>query len=108
MLPLVIDEKKLLIFKFWFEEHIQEGMTYKGELFCRLQTFPIALRPQVYQLSCRLLRQGTLIALTSGSETCSVWVSLRDPQVSTLVAEARTGQICNIRLPASLKSTQPE
>jgi hypothetical protein len=108
VLPLVIDEKKLLIFKFWFEDHIQEGMSYKGELFCRLQTFPVTLRPQVYQFSCRLLRQGTLVALTSGSETCSVWVSLRDPQVKALVAEAEAGELCHILLPTSLNSTQFE
>ena len=104
MLPLIVDENKILIFKFWFEGDIQDGMAYRGELFCRLQTFALAYRPQVYQFGCRLIRQGISAALTSGDESCSLWVSLRDPQIKVMLSEAKAGGLCNLPLPATLPS----
>lgn len=88
MLPLVIAESKIFVFKFWFDGDIKEGMCYQNELFCRLQQFDIHDRVQVYHLGCRLASQEVLIAFTASAEQCSLWVSLRDPLAKTLLLKA--------------------
>ena len=88
MLPLVIAESKIFIFKFWFEGETKEGMCYKNELFCRLQKFNIHDRVQVYHLGSRLANQEVLIAFTASAEDCSLWVSLRDPLAKELLLKA--------------------
>lgn len=79
MLPLIVDETKVFVFKFWFNSTIQDGMTHHNELFCRLRTFDLALRSQVYHLGCQLAKKRILIVLTTTPQTCSLWSSLRDP-----------------------------
>ena len=54
-------------------------MCHQGELYCRLASFAIQKRPQVYQLGCKLTQQQTAIVLTSSATVCALWGSLRDP-----------------------------
>lgn len=86
MLPFVVDERKILIFKFWFDTKVQDGLSYNGELFCRLQTLEPRYRPQLYHFGCKLSQQGTSVVISSGINTCSLWISLRDPAIKTMLA----------------------
>jgi hypothetical protein len=86
VLPFVVDESKILIFKFWFDNTVQDGLSYQGELFCRVQTLNLRYRPQLYHLGCKLSQQGTSVVISSGIDTCSLWISLRDPDIKTMLA----------------------
>ncbi|MBD1860570.1 MULTISPECIES: hypothetical protein [Trichocoleus] len=90
MLPFVVDERKILIFKFWFGDSVQDGLSYQGELFCRLQTLELQYRPQLYHFGCKLAQQGTSVVISSSLNTCSLWISLRDPALKTMLADSGT------------------
>lgn len=90
MLPLVADEEQIFAFKFWFNGVIQTGMYYRNELFCRLSTYDITARARVYHLGCRLAKQQVVVVLSSSTNTCSLWASLRDPAVKAMLVNPET------------------
>ncbi len=72
-------------------------MTHRNELFCRLRTFDLALRSQVYHLGCQLAQKHhSLIVLTNGPQTCSLWSSLRDPSTEFFIT---TPDALNLPIP---------
>jgi hypothetical protein len=89
-LPLVIDEEQIFSFKFWFDGTIHEGMYYRNDLYCKLQTFDIQERPLVYQLGCKLAKKEALIALTFTPTTCSLWGSLRSVGIKNILIKQKT------------------
>jgi hypothetical protein len=96
--PLVINEEQIFTFNFWFNGSIRCGMYHQGELYCRLETFGIQRRPQVYQLACKLARQYATIVLTSSAMTCSLWISLRNPSVKRILLTADTSSLLDAML----------
>ena len=111
MLPFVIDERKILIFKFWFDNKVQDGLSYQGELFCRLHTLDLQYRPQLYHFGCKLSQQGTSIVISSEVNTCSLWISLRDPAIKTMLANPEALDLPEVPLspsPESFEPPQPE
>lgn len=86
--PLVINEEQIFTFNFWFNGSIRCGMYHQGELYCRLESFTLQKRPQVYQLACKLARQTTAIVLSSSATACSLWISLRDSSVKRILFTA--------------------
>lgn len=81
VLPPVIDEGKVFPFKFWFDDQVRDGMSYKNELYCRLGTVERVLRVQFYQYACKLSQQESVIVTTTG-KTFSIWLSLRSSTVT--------------------------
>lgn len=65
-------------------------MSYQNELFCRLQTFDIQQRAQVYHFACKLTRQNIALVITSSAKACSLWASLRDPLTTFALTEPET------------------
>ncbi len=94
VLPLVLSESSVFVFKFWFNGELRDGMCHRNELFCRLRTFDAKERAKVYHLGCKLAQQYQLIALTSADMECSLWVSLRDPHVESILQQS-----CDLELP---------
>lgn len=60
-------------------------MYYQDELFCKLATFEIEKRPQVYQVGCKLARQEASVILTLTPSQCSLWGSLRTKVVRSVL-----------------------
>jgi hypothetical protein len=85
VLPQVISESQIFVFKFWFGDSIRYGMYHQGELFCRLGTYDVSKRPQVYQFACKLTQKQALTVITSNTYDCSLWGSLRSPLVKDLL-----------------------
>jgi len=98
VLPLIVDESKLLVFKFWFANATREGTCYHNDMFGRIGTFEIAERSKVYHLSCKLAAEDTAILLSCNRETCSIWVSLRSPRAEEMIQKSRG--ICLPGVPA--------
>ena len=110
MLPFVVDERKVLIFKFWFDSKVQDGLSHQGELFCRLQTLELRYRSQLYHFGSKLSRQGTSVVVSSGINTCSLWISLRDPDIKTMLAnpeDLNLPDLLNYSLPESSEPFEP-
>ncbi len=87
VLPLVVKEATLFTFKFWLNDQIQDGMHHQQEMFCRLHTVAPQWRAQLYQFGCKLSQSGTPVVISLSSERCSLWVSLRDPLVKSVLIE---------------------
>ncbi len=85
MLPLVVDEKQVFIFKFWFDGEIQNGMHFQNDLFCQIGTFDVRERSRIYQFACKLAQTGTLLAITCSETGCRLWGNLRDETVKQLL-----------------------
>ncbi|NJO42351.1 MAG: hypothetical protein HC769_19695 [Cyanobacteria bacterium CRU_2_1] len=83
VLPPVIHEGEYNLFKFWFNNSVQDGVYYHNELFYRLQTVALNHRAQLYHQACKLAQHDTVIVTTS-MDTCSVWISLRSPSAIRL------------------------
>jgi hypothetical protein len=77
VVPAVLDEAHICPFKFWFDNQIQDGMSYQNELFYRVLTTEIAARAHLYQYACRL-SQSDRFVITANQNRCSLWVSLRN------------------------------
>ncbi|PSB26491.1 hypothetical protein [Stenomitos frigidus] len=93
MLPLVINEEQIFAFNFWLNGSIRCGMHHESEFYCRLASFDIQKRPQVYQLGCKLAQQQTAIVLSSTADTCSLWGSLRDPSIKRILLAGDTSNL---------------
>lgn len=99
VLPLLVDEKKIFAFKFWFNGTIQDGMSYQQELFCRLQTWEIRYRAKVYRLGCKICKDDTPVAIALSDTTCSLWVSLRSPLVKATLVDGVPLDLANLDTP---------
>jgi len=82
VLPLVISDRDIFPFKFWFDGNIQDGMYYRNELYYRLDTANVSQRAKLFHYACKLSRKTTLV-LTTNVRECSIWVSLRGQTPST-------------------------
>jgi hypothetical protein len=104
--PIVIDERQVFTFKFWFNGKIQNGMYYHNELFCQLGTFSIQHRSRVYQLSCQLARQNAFSAVTCSTTSCRLWGSLRAELVKQLLADPSTLSLSSLLNSVPQESSQ--
>ncbi len=83
MLPPVLEEGEYSPFKFWFDNSIQDGMYYRNELFYRLHTISSESRARLYHYACKLSKHDCVVVTTT-DDTCSLWVSLRSPNIAAL------------------------
>jgi hypothetical protein len=81
-LPPVLREKACCLFKFWFNNGLQDGLHYENELFYRLKTVEFGDRLQIYHQAHQLLPQSKVVITESG-EAYSLWVCLRGPHLSS-------------------------
>lgn len=85
MLPLIAEHNQVFTFRFWLDDRIHQGVHYRGELFCHVQTFPIHQRVCVYHLACKLEHQGNPTLVLLSPEQCSLWLSLRGAMVEKIL-----------------------
>lgn len=96
MLPLVIDEQQIFIFKFWFNDKVHHGMHYQNELFCRIATSTLQMRPHIYQLSCKLTQNSIPLAISCTDQTCSLWGSLRNETIKRFLMRSDNINLANL------------
>lgn len=84
MLPQVLPESQLHIFKFWFNGSVQDGLHYRNELFYRARTVNSSERTRLYQLACRLCDRNADLVLSAIEDSCSLWISLRNQKLAVL------------------------
>lgn len=84
--PLVVREQQVVLFKFYMEQTICEGMTYYSELHRLVKVFSVKERLEAYRFGCELILQGAPVVITVSQQRYAIWVSLRN---GSTTAEAR-------------------
>jgi hypothetical protein len=81
MLPKIVRETDLRIFKFWFQGALQDGLHYQNELFYRALAVQLCHRPRLYHLGCKLSEKGGITLISMAEDSSSLWLSLRSQEV---------------------------
>lgn len=77
MLPVVLSENVVNLFKFYMDGSIREGMWYNNELYGLAREFPESHRLKGYQIACELAEQGTPVVITASDDRYAIWIGLR-------------------------------
>lgn len=83
-------------------------MQHQEELFCQIGTFDIKQRSQVYQLGCKLTKQGITLVITCSNTHCRLWGSLRDEAVKRLLTNPAALQLKQLAHEAQSASVTPK
>lgn len=78
-LPLVINKHQGVVFKFWFEDRLNDGLRLRNGLFRYVQAFDAFHRDQAYALAYAFGQQGVQTIITCSSDRYTVWVDLKVP-----------------------------
>ena len=89
---LLINEKLVTLFKFWQDGGIQDGMRCGQELFCQVSKFGRNARNKAFEQACQLSQRGSKVVITAGSSDYTVWLSLRSPDASDVLASENAMQ----------------
>lgn len=76
MLPTVIPQELVNCFSYW-QDGIQTGMNYDGELYTLVSRFSDQERLNVYQMSYDLEAQGKALCITVKGSNYMLWQALR-------------------------------
>jgi hypothetical protein len=98
MLPKVLPESRIQIFKFWFNGALQDGTHYGNELYYRALTVEATKRTRLYHLACKFSEQqaGALVSVTD--DQCSLWISLRSQRMAAQLLQQRVAGLPRPRL----------
>ncbi|MEM9216928.1 MAG: hypothetical protein AAGD25_21585 [Cyanobacteria bacterium P01_F01_bin.150] len=86
MLPSVLMDGEFSLFHFWLDGDVQDGISYEGDIFCCLCTVDSEYRPQLYHYACHLMQKDSVV-ITVSDEHCSLWISLRSPNLGHLKSQ---------------------
>ena len=76
MLPTVIPQELVHCFSYW-QDGIQTGMNYGGEIYMLVNKFSDQERLNVYQMSYDLEAQGKALCITVQGSNYMLWQALR-------------------------------
>jgi hypothetical protein len=83
MLPQVISQHLVHIFKYW-NEKICIGMRHGDELYTFVRSYPLSDRLQAYDHACQLAGTGGQVCITCSRWRYTIWLSLRTVSVEKL------------------------
>lgn len=96
MLPKILEERRIQVFKFWFGGALQDGSHYQNELFYRALTVESDKRTRLYHLACKLSQQGGVVLVSISDNQCSLWISLRN---QSMVHQAMENRVAGLPRP---------
>jgi hypothetical protein len=92
MLPKVLKDNQVQVFKFWFGGALQDGTHYHNELYYRALSVEAPQRTRLYHLACKFSRQGAETLVSVSDARCSLWISLRSQTMGRqLIREGGAG-----------------
>lgn len=97
MLPKILEERRIQVFKFWFGGALQDGAHYHNELYYRALTVETNHRTRLYHLACKLSEKGGAVVVSLDDQQCSLWISLRDQALAHKVMD---GQVAGLPRPS--------
>lgn len=79
MLPVVLSEHVVNLFKFYMDGSIREGMWYNNELYGLARELSDSHRLKGYQIACELAEQEAPVVVTASDDRYAIWIGLRAP-----------------------------
>lgn len=76
--PYVVPEQRVTLFKFYMDQTIQDGMTYRNELYRLAKEFGSDDRLEAYRFGYELIGQGASPLISVSKHRYRVWISLRN------------------------------
>ena len=89
MLPKVLPESRVQVFKFWFNGVLQDGTHYSNELYYRALTVESTRRTRLYHLACKFSEQQAGALVSIADDQCSLWISLRSQMMAAQLLQQR-------------------
>lgn len=89
MLPKVLPESRIQVFKFWFNGALQDGTHYSSELYYRALTVEANKRTRLYHLACKCSEQRARTLVSVADEQCSLWICLRSQMMAAQLLQQR-------------------
>lgn len=89
MLPKVLPESQIQVFKFWFNGALQDGTHQYNELYYRALTVEGVKRTRLYHLACKLSKQQADALVSVADDRCSLWISLRSQMMAAQLVQQR-------------------
>ncbi|WOD40282.1 hypothetical protein [Nodosilinea sp. E11] len=81
---LLIAEDQIRPFKFWHNQQIATGMSFRNELFAQLFSTSLKSRQQFFQRLDQEYATTTGLLLTVSKQQYTAWVNLRSPLAQSL------------------------
>jgi hypothetical protein len=98
MLPKVLPESKVQVFKFWFNGVLQDGTHYYNELYYRALSVNADQRTRLYHLACKFSEQKAEALVSVANDKCSLWISLRSQKIAAQLFQQRVAGLPRPRL----------
>ncbi len=98
MLPKVLPESRIQVFKFWFNGALQDGTHYANELYYRGLTVEVDKRTRLYHLACKFSEQRAVALVSIDDKQCSLWISLRSQMMATQLLQQRVAGLPRPRI----------
>ncbi|PZO41291.1 MAG: hypothetical protein DCF21_06640 [Leptolyngbya sp.] len=98
MLPKVLPESQVQVFKFWFNGALQDGTHHYNELYYRALTVEAEKRTRLYHLACRFSEQQAGALVSVADNQCSLWISLRSQMMAAQLLQQRVRGLPRPRL----------
>lgn len=98
MLPKVLSESQVQVFKFWFNGALQDGTHLYNELYYRALTVETKNRTRLYHLACKFSQQRAGAIVSIADDQCSLWISLRSQMLVTQLLQQRVAGLPRPRL----------
>lgn len=98
MLPKVLPESRVQVFKFWFNGALQDGTHLYNELYYRALTVEADKRTRLYHLACKISEQRAEALVSIAEDQCSLWISLRSQMMAAQLLQQRVAGLPRPRL----------
>lgn len=89
MLPKVLPESRVQVFKFWFNGALQDGTHHYNELYYRALTVQSDQRTRLYHLACKFSEHRAGAIVSVADDQCSLWISLRSQVIAAQLLQQR-------------------
>jgi hypothetical protein len=91
VLPQILLESQLHLFRFWFNDSLQDGLHYQNDLYYRVRTVRADQRTRLYHLACRLAKRHAGIVVSAADDRYSLWINLRHQKLALKSLERGAG-----------------
>jgi hypothetical protein len=94
METLLINEEFISQFKFWLDGQVQQGMTFRDDLFGYVAEFKNSQRHEAFDLTWKLSQEnGQQVVVTATRSHYRIWLNLRSTTELSTSDSALDGQM---------------
>jgi hypothetical protein len=76
-LPVLLIQDQVILFKFWLNGNVQEGLQYRNKLFFKSQLFQCYQRAEALELGYKISQKNIQTVITFSELNYTLWVDLQ-------------------------------